>query len=63
MFDAKVIEIFIASPSDVMAERDLIEKVIYEWNTVNSKARELVLQPIRWEKNVTQASKALRRVS
>ncbi|MCK4820003.1 DUF4062 domain-containing protein [bacterium] len=52
MYQANVIEVFIASPSDVIDERDLLEKVLQEWNAIHSKKNEIILQPIRWEKNV-----------
>ena len=48
-YAAKVLQILIASPGDVLAERDLISRVIYEWNYTNSRERSIVLLPIRWE--------------
>jgi hypothetical protein len=52
MYQANVVEIFIASPSDVVGERDILEEVIQEWNAINSKNKRIILQPVRWEKNV-----------
>jgi hypothetical protein len=52
MYDAKVIELFLASPSDVLDERNCLEEVIHGWNKINSKSKKIVLQPIRWEDNV-----------
>ena len=48
-YDAKVIEIIIASPSDVLEERKIVRDVIAEWNVLNASERSLVLLPIGWE--------------
>lgn len=48
-YSAQVFRILIASPSDVMEERDIAVKVIQEWNDLNSAERQLVLLPLRWE--------------
>jgi hypothetical protein len=48
-YDAKVIEIIIASPSDVPEERSIVRAVIAEWNALNASERSLVLLPIGWE--------------
>jgi hypothetical protein len=48
-YDAKVIEIIIASPSDVSEERRIVREVIAEWNALNASERSLVLLPIGWE--------------
>jgi len=52
MYKAAVIEILIASPSDVIKERDLIRNIIDEWNVIHSRNRKAVLKHIGWEKNV-----------
>jgi hypothetical protein len=39
----------IASPSDVLEERDWAVRVIQDWNDLNSAERRLVLLPLRWE--------------
>jgi len=39
----------IATPSDVLAERNIIREVIHEWNVVHSKERRAVLLPVGWE--------------
>ncbi len=44
--------IMIASPSDVCTERDLVEKVIHQWNSVNSDRENIILKPLRWEMDV-----------
>lgn len=48
-YDARVLQILIASPGDVQSERAIISELIYEWNYTNSRERSVVLLPIRWE--------------
>jgi hypothetical protein len=36
-YDAKAIEIMIASPSDVVNERQAVREIIAEWNAVHSR--------------------------
>lgn len=50
-YSANVYNVMLASPSDVMEERDAATKIILDWNNVNSKVRKIVLMPIRWEIN------------
>jgi hypothetical protein len=46
---ATVLNVLIASPSDVSAERDAVEKAIREWNTNHRKSMGIMLEPVRWE--------------
>ncbi len=48
-YDAKTFNVMIASPSDVPSERNIVREVVYEWNTVNSQSRKMVLLPVSWE--------------
>ncbi|WP_421215068.1 hypothetical protein [Aeromonas jandaei] len=48
-YEAKVFRVLIASPSDVVEERDIAVKTIQEWNDLNSPERKVVLLPLRWE--------------
>ena len=48
-YPATVIQVMIASPSDVPDERDAIEKEIHRWNYTHSSTRNVVLMPVRWE--------------
>ncbi len=48
-YTAKVFNVMIASPGDVASERAIIREVLYEWNSVHSKSRNIVLLPIGWE--------------
>lgn len=48
-YDAKAIEIMIASPSDVVGERQIIREEIAEWNAVHSRRESLCLMAVGWE--------------
>ncbi|WP_187193613.1 MULTISPECIES: DUF4062 domain-containing protein [unclassified Methylobacterium] len=48
-YQATVIPVMIASPSDVMAERAIVRDVINDWNYVNSQTRSVVLMSTGWE--------------
>ena len=48
-YAATVLDVMIASPSDVPQERRIIRDVIAEWNAVNAKDRKVVLMAIGWE--------------
>ena len=52
-YQANVFNVMIASPGDVASERGIIRDVIYEWNTVHSFARKLVLLPVGWESHAS----------
>lgn len=51
MFNAKVYNIMIVSPSDIIEERKHIIKAITEWNYINSEKYKIVLLPNGWELN------------
>ena len=48
-YDAKVVEIMIACPSDVAAERDIVRDVIAAWNAIHARDRTVVLLPVSWD--------------
>jgi hypothetical protein len=48
-YTANVINVMIASPSDVPKERLIARDVIAEWNTIHAKDKRTVLMPIGWE--------------
>lgn len=50
-YRATVLNVMLASPSDVSKERRIVRDVVHEWNAVNSADREIVLMPIGWETN------------
>lgn len=53
---AEVINVLIASPSDVADEREILTDVVQEWNVMHSVAEGIVLQPIRWETHAHPAT-------
>lgn len=48
-YSARAFRVLIASPSDVIEERDIAVAVIQQWNDLNSAERQIVLLPLRWE--------------
>ena len=48
-FQATVINVFIASPSDIERERAIFRQTIQEWNDLHALDRGLVLLPMGWE--------------
>lgn len=49
MFQANVINIMIAGPSDVSSEIECVKNVIYEWNEDNAPTYGMVLRPLHWK--------------
>lgn len=52
-YSATVIEVLIASPSDVVGERSIARDVILKWNQINAKKEGLILIPRMWELDAT----------
>lgn len=52
-YQATVYRIFIASPSDVVEEREVIPKVIHSWNAANSLYHKVMLEPVKSETHAT----------
>jgi hypothetical protein len=48
-YPATIVNVMIASPSDVPQERRIARDVIAEWNTIHARDRRTVLMPIGWE--------------
>jgi hypothetical protein len=48
-YQATVIELFLASPSDVSDERALVREIVAEWNSIHARERQVVLMPVGWE--------------
>jgi hypothetical protein len=44
-----VIPVMIASPGDVLEERNLVRDILHEWNDIHSMASSLILLPVGWE--------------
>lgn len=55
---AEVLNVLIASPSDVTEERDVVEKVLHAWNASHFERMGVMLHPIRWESHAYPASGA-----
>ncbi|QXW26872.1 DUF4062 domain-containing protein [Acinetobacter johnsonii] len=51
-YQATILNVMIASPSDVAEERQLVRDAIYEWNAIHSKQFSVMLNPVGWENNV-----------
>jgi hypothetical protein len=45
-YDAKVLEVMIVSPSDVVHEREIVRDVVAEWNAIHSRKDALVMLPL-----------------
>lgn len=48
-YESIVYRILIASPSDVEEEREIVARIIQDWNDLNSFNKKIVLLPIKWE--------------
>lgn len=48
-YPATVINAMIATPGDIQAERAIAREVMYEWNTINSDTRKIIIHPTGWE--------------
>jgi hypothetical protein len=51
-FNASVLKVLIASPSDLSEERSAAEAAIHDWNALNSESEGIILLPVRWETHV-----------
>ena len=49
MYNATVLEVLIASPSDTSTQREIIRQAVIEWNGSNARLFGVVLLPIMWE--------------
>jgi SAM-dependent methyltransferase len=52
----RVIEVFIASPSDTRLQRDKIESLINQWNALEGERTSIRLEPRRWERHAPVGS-------
>lgn len=48
-YSANVFQVVIASPGDVIEERELAVQAVHEWNALNSRTTSIALLPARWE--------------
>jgi hypothetical protein len=49
-FSATEYRVLIASPGDVLPERDVIERAIIDWDDEHARDRGVVFLPVRWER-------------
>ena len=49
MYDARVLEVLIASPSDVPDQREAIRDTVIRWNATESRYLGIVVLPVMWE--------------
>jgi hypothetical protein len=49
-FRATVYRVLIASPGDVLTDRDAVERAIIEWDDEHAHDRNAVFLPVRWER-------------
>lgn len=48
-YQARVVQVMIASPSDVSVERGVVRTVLSDWNDLNAERTGIVLLPVGWE--------------
>ena len=48
-YKATVVPVMIASPGDVNDERDIVRRVIHDWNDVNAQRSKIMLAAVGWE--------------
>lgn len=48
-YDARVFNVMVASPSEVVAERSVIRDAVMDWNAAHAERQNRVLIPIGWE--------------
>ena len=53
MYDAIVLKVLIASPGDVVKERQAIFDIFQQWNSLHAESFSIFLQPVMWEKDTT----------
>jgi hypothetical protein len=49
MYSATVLDVLIASPSDTVAQREVIRNAVIDWNASNTRVFGVVLLPVMWE--------------
>lgn len=48
-YQATVVNVMIASPSDVAQERRVVRDVIADWNAIHADGKKVILMPVGWE--------------
>lgn len=54
-YQSTVYRVLIASPSDVEEEREIMSRIIQDWNDLNSFSKKIVILPIKWETHTAPA--------
>jgi hypothetical protein len=57
-YPSTVYNVMIASPSDVPREREIIRRVVFDWDFLNAERRHIVLMPVGWETHARPSLKA-----
>src|ERR1700677_4512343 len=52
-YEATILRVLIASPSDLAEEREAATQAIHEWNALHAADDSLVLLPVKWETHAT----------
>src|SRR5215207_6971628 len=52
-FRCETYRVLIASPSDLVDERQVAAEAMSEWNALNAAAENIVLLPVKWETHAT----------
>lgn len=52
-FQAEVLQVLIASPSDLKRERQALPDIIQTWNSLHAFDLKILLQPVMWERDTT----------
>lgn len=52
-FQASVVRVFIASPSDTAKARRLLREAMDEWNSLHAEDTAVILLPVLWERDAT----------
>jgi len=53
---AEVLNVLIASPSDVNEERAVVERALHDWNASHFSGAGIMLNPVKWESHAYPAS-------
>ena len=50
---ATVIPVMIASPGDVLSERNVAREVLHDWNSIHSLTTKTILTPVGWDSHIS----------
>lgn len=52
MFRARVYNVMIGTPSDIVDEVTIVQKVLAEWNILHSSIERIVMLPLHWKHSI-----------